>query len=243
MEAAAPGHVLVVDDNRTVRTKMSIAVKRLGHSVEQAEDGGPALDLLRNGSFDLMLLDIEMPDMDGFAVLEAMEADPDLRDIPVIVISAIEEMDAIVRAIKLGAQDFMPKSFDPVLFEARISASLDKKRLRDLDKDYMRQAHRLAEAAALIEADDFEPSQLDVDTIMARGDALGGLARVLKEMAGKVHDREQTLKRQVLELQIKIDKSAQAEQVNTIVDTDYFRDLRGRADDLRRTFNAPGDSE
>ena len=85
--------------------------------------------------------------------------------------------------------------------------------------------------------------QLDVGDVAVRDDALGGLARVLKEMAGKVYDREQSLNRQVLELQIKIDKSAQAEQVNTIVDTDYFRDLRGRAAAMRKAFNGPGETE
>lgn len=243
MSETASGHILVVDDSRTIRTKMSIAVKRLGHTLEQAEDGLPALELLKSRPFDLVLLDIDMPRMDGFAVLEEMGRHDDLRDIPVIVISAIEEMDAIVRAIKLGAQDYLPKTFDPVLFEARVTSSLEKKRFRDLDKEYMRSAQHLARAATLIEDESFEPSQLDVDTVAKRDDALGGLARVLRELAEKVYTREQTLRKKVRDLQIEIDKSAQAKQVSTIIETDYFKDLRGRADALRSTFNASDEKQ
>ena len=90
------GHILVVDDHRTNRLKMSLAVQSLGHTTVLAEDGRQALDMLCTEPFDLVLLDIVMPVINGYQVLEEMEADPNLRDIPVIVISAAQEMDSVV---------------------------------------------------------------------------------------------------------------------------------------------------
>ena len=125
MAQTQPGaSILVVDDNLTSRLKMSMAVKQLGHMTDAAQDGREALTLLNDGLFDLVLLDIEMPVLDGYGVLEAMKADPALRDIPVIVISAVEDMEAIVKGIELGAQDFLPKDFDRVLFAARAVSEL-----------------------------------------------------------------------------------------------------------------------
>ena len=125
------GHVLVVDDNRINRLKLSRALTQRGHTVSEAENGRVALEMLRAELFDLVLLDILMPEVDGFQVLREMKDDIDLRDVPVIVISALEEMDSVVKCIEMGAEDHLPKDFDPVLLNARIGASLEKKRLRD----------------------------------------------------------------------------------------------------------------
>ncbi len=125
------GHILVVDDNRLNRVKLSRALVQRNHSVSQAENGREALDMLRSEAFDLVLLDILMPEVDGFQVLREMKDDTALRDVPVIVISALEEMDSVVKCIEMGAEDHLPKNFDPVLLNARIGASLEKKRLRD----------------------------------------------------------------------------------------------------------------
>jgi class 3 adenylate cyclase len=125
------GHVLVVDDNRLNRLKLARGLEQQGYAVNTAENGREALEMLRSTSFELLLLDIMMPEMDGFQVLEEMKSDPGLRDIPVIVISALEEMDSVVKCIEMGAEDHMPKPFDPTLLNARIGASLEKKRLRD----------------------------------------------------------------------------------------------------------------
>jgi class 3 adenylate cyclase/CheY-like chemotaxis protein len=133
------GHILAVDDHKTNRIKMSFAVKKLGHTVDQAENGQQALEMLRTQSFDLVLLDIVMPEMDGYQVLEQMKADSNLRDIPVIVISTETEMASVVKGIELGAEDYLPKSFDPVLLKARVGASLEKKRLRDQEQAYLEQ--------------------------------------------------------------------------------------------------------
>lgn len=129
--SAAASAVLVVDDHVTNRMKLSLAVKGLGYVTETAENGAQALEKLRAGSFDLVLLDILMPEMDGYQVLEHIKNDPDLRDIPVIVISALDEMESVVACIELGAEDHLPKSFDPMLLKARVNASLEKKHLRD----------------------------------------------------------------------------------------------------------------
>ena len=124
-------HVLVVDDNRLNRMKLQRALRQRGLEVSLAEDGRQALVMLRDQSFDLVLLDILMPEVDGFQVLREMKDDVALRDIPVIVISALEEMDDVVKCIEMGAEDHLAKPFDPVLLNARIGASLEKKRLRD----------------------------------------------------------------------------------------------------------------
>lgn len=125
------GHILVVDDHPTTRLKLSLGLKQQGHTVAEAENGRQALEQLKAESFDLVLLDIMMPEMDGYQVLEEMKNDGALRDVPVIVISAQDELESMVRAIELGAEDYLPKSFDPVLLRARIGACLEKKRLRD----------------------------------------------------------------------------------------------------------------
>ena len=126
-----PRHILVVDDNRMNRIKLVRGLEQQDYAIDTAENGREALEMLRAQSFELVLLDIMMPEVNGFQVLEEMKSNPDLRDIPVIVISALEEMDSVVKCIEMGAEDHMPKPFDPILLNARIGASLEKKRLRD----------------------------------------------------------------------------------------------------------------
>ena len=125
------GKILVVDDHRITRLKLSMGLQQQGHTVAEAENGLQALEKLRTDSFDLVLLDIVMPEMDGYQVLEEMKKDSALLDVPVIVVSANDELESIVRGIELGADDYLPKSCDPVLLKARIGACLEKKRLRD----------------------------------------------------------------------------------------------------------------
>src|SRR5207244_2542554 len=114
---------------------------RLGFTVAIAENGRRALEELRAAKFDLLLLDIQMPELNGYEVLEQLKADPALRDIPVIVLSASDEIERVARCIEMGAEDYLPKPFDPVLLQARIGASLEKKRLRDREVSYLRQIH------------------------------------------------------------------------------------------------------
>jgi CheY-like chemotaxis protein len=129
--------LLVVDDNSMNRIMLSRYLAKLGYSATLVENGHQALEKLQSEPFDLVLLDVEMPEMDGYQVLERLKANPRLRDIPVIMISAVEELESVVRCIELGAQDYLPKPFNPVLLRARLNACLERKRLRDQEVDYL----------------------------------------------------------------------------------------------------------
>ena len=139
---AETGHILIVDDYPTNRLKLSLGLKQQGHTVAQAESGQQALNMLRAESFDLVLLDILMPEMDGYEVLRRMKSSNMLRDVPVIIISAQDELESIVQGIELGAEDYLPKSFDPVLLKARIQACLEKKRLRDHEQAFIQELQK-----------------------------------------------------------------------------------------------------
>lgn len=130
--------LLVVDDNKVNRLLLARSLELQGHSVALAENGRVALEMLLRESFDLLLLDIAMPEMDGFQVLEQLMKDLRLRDLPVIVTSAVEGLDSVVHCIELGAEDYLSKPVNPVLLKARIGASLEKKRLRDQQKELVR---------------------------------------------------------------------------------------------------------
>src|SRR6476620_5037194 len=133
-----PARLLVTDDNKVNRLLLQRSLELQGHSVACAANGRIALEMLAAGPFDLMLLDMEMPEMNGFEVLEHLAADRALRDLPVIVTSSLEGLDHIVRCIELGAEDYLPKPVNAVLLKARIGASLEKKRLRDQQKELVR---------------------------------------------------------------------------------------------------------
>ena len=130
--------LLVVDDNKVNRLLLSRNLELMGHRVASADNGRTALSMLRSEPYDLVLLDIEMPEMDGFEVLEQIRGDLALRDVPVIVTSSLEGLENVVRCIELGAEDYLPKPVNPVLLKARIGASLEKKRLRDQQKEFVR---------------------------------------------------------------------------------------------------------
>jgi class 3 adenylate cyclase/CheY-like chemotaxis protein len=130
--------VLVVDDDSVNRLLLSRSLEREGHRFATAEDGRRALEILRAESFDVVLLDVVMPEIDGFEVLAQMQADSELRHIPVIMISALEDMESVVRGIELGAEDYLPKPFNPVLLRARINGCLTRKRLDDLERERVR---------------------------------------------------------------------------------------------------------
>lgn len=133
----AAGRLLVVDDNKLNRDVLKRRLQRQGHAVEVAEGGEQALGMMAEQQFDLLLLDIMMPGMNGLQVLKRLKSDERLRAIPVIVISALREMDSIVRCIELGAEDYLPKPCDPVLLRARVETCLEQKRLRDQEQAYL----------------------------------------------------------------------------------------------------------
>ncbi|WP_026872538.1 adenylate/guanylate cyclase domain-containing protein [Inquilinus limosus] len=135
--------ILIVDDDETNRYTLARRLRREGYEdLTEAADGVAALALLRSRRFDLVLLDVMMPGMDGYEVLRTLKSDPALGDIPVIMISALDALDSAVRCIELGAEDYLPKPFNPVLLRARVGASLDKKRLRDQEAAYLAEIER-----------------------------------------------------------------------------------------------------
>jgi len=132
------GSILVVDDNRMNRLTLARSLELQGHRVSFAENGLQALEILQDQAPDLILLDIEMPEMNGYEVLERLSANPRWRDLPVIMISAVEELDSVVKCIEMGAADYLNKPFNPVLLKARVGASLEKKRLLDEQRNLFR---------------------------------------------------------------------------------------------------------
>jgi DNA-binding response OmpR family regulator len=154
-------------------------------------------------AYDLVLLDVLMPELDGYAVLDALKGDPATRDIPVIMISALDELPGIVRCIERGAEDYLHKPFDPVLLRARINASLEKKRLRDLEVEYLREVNRVIEAATAVEAGSYRQGALAA--VAQRADELGRLARVFDSMVTQVKAREERLRDRVRDLRQEIE--------------------------------------
>jgi len=132
---------LVIDDSRMIRLTISKHLRQIGfESIDEADNGAAAIDLLRTGKdYDLVLLDLEMPGMDGFEFLKIVKSDPALRSVPVIVVSASEQLSAAIQCISDGAEDFLNKPFDPVLLRARVFSSIEKKRLRDNDRQLLRE--------------------------------------------------------------------------------------------------------
>jgi adenylate cyclase len=140
------GSLLVVDDNEINRDLLSRYLERQGHAVQTAPEGRKALEMLATGAFDLVLLDVMMPEMNGYQVLQHLKSSENCRNIPVIMISALDEMDSVIRCIELGAEDYLPKPFNPVLLRARVGACLEKKRLRDLELEHKRKLAELNNA-------------------------------------------------------------------------------------------------
>jgi adenylate cyclase len=133
--AVRPSRILVVDDNASNRDLLSRRLQRQGHTVLQAEDGAGALVLIEQQNLDLVLLDLMMPGISGYDVLALLKQDPRFRDIPVIIMSALSELDSIVRCIEAGAEDYLAKPFDPTLLRARVGSSLEKKHMRDRERE------------------------------------------------------------------------------------------------------------
>ncbi len=131
--------VLVVDDSPVNLRLLAHILNNMGHTVRPAKNGRMALASAQSAPPDLILLDIMMPEMNGFEVLTRLKADPELRDVPVLIISALDDMDSIVKGIKMGAEDYLPKPFEQVLLQARIETCLEKKQLRDREKNHLQQ--------------------------------------------------------------------------------------------------------
>ena len=234
--AAEPARILVVDDGAVNRMLLARTLGDQGHLVATADDGREALELLQRDAFDVVLLDIVMPELDGYAVLSHVKSDEALRHIPVIMITSVAELDSVVRCIEAGATDYLAKPFNGAVLEARINASLAGKRLRDLELEYLEQVGHVTAAACAVEEGRFDLEALEEPA--RRDDALGRLARVFQRMAREVRAREERLQRQVTELRIEIDEARQATKVAEVTETAYFQELRAQAADLRRTMGS-----
>ncbi|HEX4996827.1 MAG TPA: diguanylate cyclase [Terriglobia bacterium] len=163
----ARGRIVIADDDKSNREILFRRLLSDGHEPMEAANGLEVLNLLQSQSCDLVLLDILMPELDGFQTLARMKQDPRLRDIPVIMISALDDLSGVVRCIEMGAEDYLPKPFNRVLLQARIGASLEKKRLRDRD---LRQTEELQQTLILLE------SAREKLALQASQDVLTGLA-------------------------------------------------------------------
>ena len=140
---ARPAWILVVDDDPVNRTMLTRLLEQEGHRVDTAADGRQALERLHADPFDVILLDVVMPELDGYEVLAHVKDDEVLRRLPVLMITALDDVQSAVRCIELGADDYLPKPFDPVVLQARIKASLTKKRMHDLEAEHLAEMARL----------------------------------------------------------------------------------------------------
>ncbi|MBI4747249.1 MAG: response regulator [Acidobacteria bacterium] len=208
------GTILVVDDNELNCDVLARRLVRQGYRAETVQSGLDALKILGEKEFDLVLLDILMPEMDGFQVLKRLKADQKMRYIPVIMISALTEIESVARCIEMGAEDYLPKPFNSMLMRARIDACLEKKRLHDQELQYLQLVSKLTSAAAAVESGAFHPSQLE--EVTAHPGELGRLARVFTQMAREIAARETMLEAKIQERTLELARLV--ERLNLTVD-------------------------
>jgi DNA-binding response OmpR family regulator len=185
------GIVMIVDDDPEHRELLRRYLVHLGHETLEAEHGGLALATLDARRPEVILLDVHMPVLDGFQTLERLKDHPAWREIPVIVLSAVDDLGSAVRCLSLGAEDYLQKPCNAVLLNARVAGALTRKRLRDQELAYLNALADVTAAAVAMEMDVFEPSSLDA--VAARPDALGHLARVFQRMANEIQVRQERL--------------------------------------------------
>lgn len=178
-----PGRILVVDDNEMNRDLLSRRLRQQGHTVSVAENGRQALEKIAAEGLDLVMLDIMMPELDGYQVLEKMRAGGILERLPVIMISAVTEIESVVRCIEMGATDYLPKPFNPVLLKARVGATLEKKRLRDKERLWAKSMERELEIGRQIQRS-FLPEELPQPT----GWEIAARFEPARQVAGDFYD-------------------------------------------------------
>ncbi len=220
------GTILAIDDNPTNCDLLARQLKRQGYLVTTATNANQALRLLKAIPFDLILIDVIMPGIDGLELLRQLKQDESFKHIPAIAISALDTIEGAVRCIELGAEDYLQKPFDPILLQARIATCLEKKRLRDRELRYLQQVERLITAAAAIETKTFKPDSLN--DLSQHPHKLGQLARVFQTMAKEIDSREQLLEQQIQLLQTSVNEVQKQGLVADIAATDHFQQLQKR---------------
>jgi CheY-like chemotaxis protein len=235
------GSVLVIDDEEANRDLLVRRLTHDGHVVVTADSGAAGLARAANRDVDVILLDVLMPGLSGYEVLSTLKADATLREIPVLMISALDQTASVTRCIALGADDYLSKPFDALVLRARVNSCLRKKRARDFELAYLRGVENVTMAALAVEAGTFTPDTLD--DVGARVDALGNLARLFQRMGVEVASRERRLRAQVEQLVIAVDEERKAAQVAEITESDYFQKLKARAKVLvaRNAARTPSD--
>jgi len=221
------GSILVIDDEEPNRALLARRLTRQGYSVQFAETGEAGLAIAAREPIDVILLDVLLPGISGYEVLARVKSDDTLREIPVLIITAVDGTQSVTRCLALGADDYLAKPFDPVVLGARVRACLAKKRARDFELAYLRGVARVTSAALDVESGQFTAESLD--DVAQRPDTLGNLARLFQRMAMEVAAQQRRLQDQVQQLTIAIDERKKAAQVQEITESDYFRDLKARA--------------
>lgn len=200
--------VLAVDDTPANLKLLEAFLVRQRCQVVMASSGEEALQKIAVRAPDLVLLDIVMPGIDGYTVLRRLKGDPTTRHIPVIMISALDTLGSVVQCIEHGAEDYLPKPFEPALLRARVGACLEKKRLADLEVRYLAEVDLVAQAAERVEEGRYQPGSLS--EIGGRDDRLGRLARVFDTVVTQLLAREAGLRAQIESLRSEVAQAQSA---------------------------------
>jgi DNA-binding response OmpR family regulator len=194
--------ILVAEDEQQVAALLERRLERLGYHVILAPNGRAALDVATRDRIDLVITDINMPELDGIGLLQELKRQANTRDIPVIVISSQDDLASVANCIEQGAEDHLSKPFDSTILQARIRACVERKRLRDQELDYLAGVARLTEAAREVEGDTYQPGSLA--GVVERDDALGHLARVFDRVVTSLRTRHGRLEHRVRQLRHEI---------------------------------------
>ena len=237
--ASRPGRILAVDDDALNLDLLAQRLSRQGHVVSTAVDGEEALERVRERPFDLVLLDVMMPRLDGYSTLARLKADEQLRAIPVIMISALDELSSVVRCIEAGAEDYLPKPFNATLLRARIGACLEKKALHDQEValyNSLVQSQRQLDRE-LVAAHRFVAG---LDPALRHDPQVQPLMAAFERMTAAVSRRETDLRATISDLKIQINRQALTSQVKTIVTDPAFFALSERAKAMRARRQGQG---
>lgn len=231
-DPVVPGRILVVDDDALNRDVLAERLTRQGHIVTTAADGEEALVQARQHEYDLILLDVMMPRLDGYGALRALKADEHLRFIPVIMVSALDELSSVVRCIEIGAHDYLPKPFNATLLRARVGACLREKARHDQEVKLYRDLLQ-GQQSLERELERARSSIASLDPALRDDPRVTPLLAAFTSMTGAVQRRESDLRITMQGLEIKINRQALKVQVGSIVSDPSFSALSERARAMR----------